>query len=101
MTDAIRVHEDGDFETVSRLDYDNKLNHPFTAHPKVDPVTGSCYLVLDRKVKPPLAAFRTGRFLQFDSRIVTVWMLLTDVVKVGAPQGRCLRMGIKSKRFHM
>lgn len=40
---VVRVHEDGDFETVSRLDYDNKLDHPFTAHPKIDPVTGEMF----------------------------------------------------------
>lgn len=27
-------------DTVEEYDYDGKLNHPFTAHPKVDPITG-------------------------------------------------------------
>lgn len=27
-------------DTVGEVDYDGKLNHPFTAHPKVDPKTG-------------------------------------------------------------
>ncbi|CAM6085521.1 unnamed protein product [Calypogeia fissa] len=40
MPYVMRVLEDGDFETVSRLDYEKKLDHCFTAHPKIDPVTG-------------------------------------------------------------
>jgi carotenoid cleavage dioxygenase-like enzyme len=39
-TDAIRVLEDGDLETVGQEDYGGKLNNNFTAHPKIDPVTG-------------------------------------------------------------
>lgn len=38
--DAIRVLEDGDLETLGRFDYGARLDHPFTAHPKVDPITG-------------------------------------------------------------
>jgi hypothetical protein len=38
--DAIRILEDGELETAARLDYDNKLDHAFTAHPKLDPDTG-------------------------------------------------------------
>ncbi|CAM6098477.1 unnamed protein product [Calypogeia fissa] len=40
---VIRVLEDGAFETVNRIDYDGKLKHPFTAHPKVDPDTGEMF----------------------------------------------------------
>ncbi|KAL6562810.1 Dixin [Orobanche hederae] len=36
---AIKVLEDGDLQTIGLLDYDKKLSHSFTAHPKVDPVT--------------------------------------------------------------
>jgi carotenoid cleavage dioxygenase-like enzyme len=39
-TDAIRVLEDGDLETVGQEDYGGKLTNNFTAHPKIDPVTG-------------------------------------------------------------
>lgn len=30
----------GVVETLGRVRYDGKVKHPFTAHPKVDPVTG-------------------------------------------------------------
>lgn len=39
-TDAIKVLEDGDLQTIGLLDYDKRLSHSFTAHPKVDPFTG-------------------------------------------------------------
>lgn len=39
-TDAVRVLDDGDLETLGREDYGAQLDHPFTAHPKVDPITG-------------------------------------------------------------
>lgn len=38
--DVIKVLEDGDLQTIGLLDYDKRLSHSFTAHPKVDPVTG-------------------------------------------------------------
>jgi len=38
--DAIKVFEDGDLHTLGMLDYDKRLDHYFTAHPKVDPFTG-------------------------------------------------------------
>ncbi|XP_024360877.1 carotenoid 9,10(9',10')-cleavage dioxygenase isoform X1 [Physcomitrium patens] len=40
---AMRVLEDGDLETLGRVDYGGKLQHPFTAHPKVDPITGEMF----------------------------------------------------------
>ncbi|KAH7446558.1 hypothetical protein KP509_01G061900 [Ceratopteris richardii] len=40
---AIRVLEDGDLQTLGFLDYEKRLTHPFTAHPKVDPVTGELF----------------------------------------------------------
>ena len=39
--DAIKVLEDGDLQTLGLLDYDKRLTHSFTAHPKVDPFTGT------------------------------------------------------------
>jgi hypothetical protein len=38
--DAIEVFEDGDLHTLGMLDYDKRLDHYFTAHPKLDPFTG-------------------------------------------------------------
>ncbi|KAK6119248.1 hypothetical protein DH2020_047011 [Rehmannia glutinosa] len=40
---AIKVLEDGDLQTIGMLDYDKRLGHSFTAHPKVDPVTGEMF----------------------------------------------------------
>eukprot|EP01094_Clydonella_sp_ATCC50884_P009123 TRINITY_DN18656_c0_g1_i1.p1 TRINITY_DN18656_c0_g1~~TRINITY_DN18656_c0_g1_i1.p1 ORF type:complete len:522 (+),score=198.22 TRINITY_DN18656_c0_g1_i1:143-1708(+) len=37
---ALRILSDGAFETLGRYSYHGKLSHPFTAHPKVDGVTG-------------------------------------------------------------
>lgn len=36
----MKVLEDGDLQTLGLLDYDKRLAHSFTAHPKVDPFTG-------------------------------------------------------------
>jgi carotenoid cleavage dioxygenase-like enzyme len=43
--DALQVLEDGDLQTLGMLDYDNRLTHSFTAHPKVDPFTGKDILL--------------------------------------------------------
>ncbi|XP_006345443.1 carotenoid 9,10(9',10')-cleavage dioxygenase 1 [Solanum tuberosum] len=40
---ALQVLEDGDLQTLGMLDYDKRLTHSFTAHPKVDPVTGEMF----------------------------------------------------------
>lgn len=40
LADVLRVLEDGDLQTLGLLDYDKRLSHSFTAHPKVDPFTG-------------------------------------------------------------
>ena len=42
--DAVKVLEDGDLQTLGMLDYDKRLSHSFTAHPKVDPFTGKTSL---------------------------------------------------------
>lgn len=39
--DVVKVLEDGDLQTLGLLDYDKRLKHSFTAHPKVDPFTGN------------------------------------------------------------
>lgn len=44
--DVLRVLEDGDLQTIGLLDYDKRLTHSFTAHPKVDPFTGEIILSL-------------------------------------------------------
>ena len=45
-TDVIKVLKDGDLQTLGMIDYDKKLTHSFTAHPKVDPVTGKSSIFL-------------------------------------------------------
>ncbi|KAG2298656.1 hypothetical protein Bca4012_010123 [Brassica carinata] len=40
---VIKVLEDGDLQTLGINDYDKRLTHSFTAHPKVDPVTGEMF----------------------------------------------------------
>nr|CAD33264.1 carotenoid cleavage oxygenase [Solanum lycopersicum] len=40
---ALKVLEDGDLQTLGMLDYDKRLTHSFTAHPKVDAVTGEMF----------------------------------------------------------
>ncbi|CAM6100383.1 unnamed protein product [Calypogeia fissa] len=58
MPYVMRVLEDGDFETVSRLDYDKKLDHYFTAHPKIDPVTGEMFAFGYQVFRAPYATYR-------------------------------------------
>ena len=36
----MRAHQDAHIETIERQTYDGALRQPFTAHPKIDPVTG-------------------------------------------------------------
>ena len=43
--DVLKVLEDGDLQTLGMLDYDKRLAHSFTAHPKVDPYTGKNTLI--------------------------------------------------------
>jgi carotenoid 9,10(9',10')-cleavage dioxygenase 1 len=40
FADAIKVFEDGNLHTLGILDYDKRLDHYFTSHPKIDPYTG-------------------------------------------------------------
>nr|C3VEQ4.1 RecName: Full=Carotenoid 9,10(9',10')-cleavage dioxygenase 1; AltName: Full=Carotenoid cleavage dioxygenase 1; Short=OgCCD1 [Oncidium hybrid cultivar]ACP27629.1 carotenoid cleavage dioxygenase [Oncidium hybrid cultivar] len=40
---VIKVLEDGDLQTLGLLDYNKRLAHSFTAHPKVDPFTDEMF----------------------------------------------------------
>ena len=42
---SLKVLEDGDLQALGMLDYDKRLTHSFTAHPKVDPFTGKDILI--------------------------------------------------------
>ena len=52
----VRAMCSGLLRTLSRQTFDDKLQHPFTAHPKVDPVTG------DLLVGPLLPVLDSGPF---------------------------------------
>ncbi|KAL2490283.1 Carotenoid 9 [Abeliophyllum distichum] len=54
---AIKVLEDGDLQTVGMLDYDKRLTHSFTAHPKVDPFTGEMF-TFGYSQTPPYITYR-------------------------------------------
>jgi carotenoid cleavage dioxygenase-like enzyme len=54
---ALKVLEDGDLQTLGMLDYDNRLAHSFTAHPKVDPFTGEMF-TFGYSHTPPYITYR-------------------------------------------
>ncbi|KVH97319.1 Carotenoid oxygenase [Cynara cardunculus var. scolymus] len=54
---AIKVLEDGDLQTLGLMDYDKRLSHAFTAHPKVDPVSGEMF-TFGYSQAPPFVTYR-------------------------------------------
>ncbi|KAK4591927.1 hypothetical protein RGQ29_016412 [Quercus rubra] len=56
-TDVLKVLEDGDIQTLGMLDYDKRLEHSFTAHPKVDPFTGEMF-TFGYSLTPPYITYR-------------------------------------------
>ncbi|XP_024188836.2 carotenoid 9,10(9',10')-cleavage dioxygenase 1 [Rosa chinensis] len=54
---VLKVLEDGDLQTVGLLDYDKRLKHSFTAHPKVDPFTGEMF-TFGYSHDPPYVTYR-------------------------------------------
>ncbi|KAL8161751.1 hypothetical protein V2J09_013240 [Rumex salicifolius] len=71
---ALRVLEDGDLQTLGLLDYDKRLSHAFTAHPKVDPVTGEMF-AFGYSQTPPYATYR----------VITKDGLMQDPVPITIP----------------
>lgn len=58
----VHINDDGDIETLGRVDFDGQIDFPLIAHPKVDPITGDlCSLSYNILKKPYL------KFLKFDS----------------------------------
>ncbi|CAH8358034.1 unnamed protein product [Eruca vesicaria subsp. sativa] len=57
FVDVIKVLEDGDLQTLGMIDYDKRLTHSFTAHPKVDPVTGEMF-TFGCSPMPPYLTYR-------------------------------------------
>ncbi|CAM0953655.1 unnamed protein product [Alopecurus aequalis] len=53
----VKVLEDGDLQTLGLLDYEERLKHPFTAHPKVDPFTGEMF-TFGCSYEPPYCTYR-------------------------------------------
>uniref|UniRef100_A0A2P2LL84 carotenoid 9,10-dioxygenase n=3 Tax=Rhizophora mucronata TaxID=61149 RepID=A0A2P2LL84_RHIMU len=54
---VVKVMEDGDLQTIGLLDYDKRLKHSFTAHPKVDPFTGEMF-TFGYAHEPPYITYR-------------------------------------------
>ncbi|KAF7138094.1 hypothetical protein RHSIM_Rhsim07G0189000 [Rhododendron simsii] len=54
---VVKVLEDGDLQTLGMLDYDKRLAHSFTAHPKVDPFTGEMF-TFGYSHTPPYITYR-------------------------------------------
>ncbi|KAH7527853.1 hypothetical protein FEM48_Zijuj05G0010600 [Ziziphus jujuba var. spinosa] len=54
---VLKVLEDGDLQTIGLLDYDKRLAHSFTAHPKVDPFTGEMF-TFGYSHTPPYITYR-------------------------------------------
>ncbi|EHA8588345.1 Carotenoid 9,10(9',10')-cleavage dioxygenase [Cocos nucifera] len=54
---VVKVLEDGDLQTLGMLDYDKRLTHPFTAHPKVDPFTEEMF-TFGYSHTPPYCTYR-------------------------------------------
>lgn len=49
----VRLLQDGQLETIARHTYENKLRHPFTAHPKIDSETGEMMIFGYRLLEAP------------------------------------------------
>ncbi|KAL4601068.1 hypothetical protein ACB092_11G245200 [Castanea dentata] len=54
---VLKVLEDGYLQTLGMLDYDKRLAHSFTAHPKVDPFTGEMF-TFGYSTSPPYITYR-------------------------------------------
>ncbi|ONK59741.1 uncharacterized protein A4U43_C08F10000 [Asparagus officinalis] len=54
---VVKVLEDGDLQTLGMLDYDKRLQHSFTAHPKVDPFTDEMF-TFGYAHTPPYCTYR-------------------------------------------
>ncbi|KAJ0260519.1 hypothetical protein HA466_0067120 [Hirschfeldia incana] len=54
---VVKVLEDGDLQTLGMMDYDKRLTHSFTAHPKIDPATGEMF-TFGYSRTPPYVTYR-------------------------------------------
>ncbi|KAG0604369.1 hypothetical protein M758_10G166800 [Ceratodon purpureus] len=51
---AMKVLEDGDLQTLGLENYEQRLQHPFTAHPKIDSTTGEMFIFAYQEKAPHL-----------------------------------------------
>ena len=69
MSQPCQIHMDpsGSMETIGTYSFDNKLTHGWTAHPKVDPVTGEmitfCYNIASAPYANYTVVDNTGRLV--------------------------------------
>lgn len=57
----VKIMDDGDLETIGRFSFNDQLNCPMIAHPKVDPILGDLHGLSYNMVKKPYL-----KYLRFD-----------------------------------
>ncbi|KAK1425294.1 hypothetical protein QVD17_20645 [Tagetes erecta] len=72
---VIKVLEDGDLQTLGLMDYDQRLSHAFTAHPKIDPVTGEMFA---------FGYSRTPPYITY--RVISKDGVINDPVQITVPE---------------
>ncbi|CAA6653637.1 unnamed protein product [Spirodela intermedia] len=72
---VVKILEDGDLQTLGLLDYDRRLAHSFTAHPKVDPFTDEMF-TFGYSQSPPYVTYR----------VVTKEGIMLDPVPITIPE---------------
>uniref|UniRef100_A0A1D1ZCR7 carotenoid 9,10-dioxygenase n=1 Tax=Anthurium amnicola TaxID=1678845 RepID=A0A1D1ZCR7_9ARAE len=72
---VVKVMEDGDLQTLGMLDYDRRLAHSFSAHPKVDPFTDEMF-TFGYSHLPPYVTYR----------VITKEGVMLDPVPITIPE---------------